>query len=83
MAHSSKLIQTRRNHDLRLRLAIGIRKCAKKIPRQQLIWKIPLWCADGKAVRRPPCNLAVFPECELPIRAQTLELAKGFEPLTL
>ncbi len=84
-------------------------------PRQQLIWKIPLWSADGKAVRRPPCQslLGIYtrslaplinsesqlrnswflgslsgfrfraPASLKPANHLNLELAKGFEPLTL
>ena len=58
IAHGSKLFQTRRNNPFKTcALPLGDQKMRERIsPRQQLIWKIPLWSADGKAVRRPPCQ---------------------------
>ena len=50
--------------------------------RLQLIWKIPLWCADGKALC-PPCKPCHARNSNSGTPQSSLELAKGFEPLTL
>ena len=83
--------------------------CARNYPRQQLIWKIPLWSADGKlsaaalqyylltlGIRRSAWRSlaknaqnfasglpASLPLSLTPAKRLNLELAKGFEPLTL
>jgi hypothetical protein len=52
----------------------------KAIARKHHTWKIPLWSAVGKSVKPP--RRAVLPLRNLRPEPM-LELAKGFEPLTL
>jgi hypothetical protein len=65
-------------HRTAFALPFGDQKVRTKTrARSQLIWKIPLWIADGK--NRPPPYILnrKFRKTD------SLELAKGFEPLTL